>query len=116
MQIIVESRDAAAAQFRHFSVQRVRFALRRLTAFVPHAKVQFSDVNGPRGGVDKRCQIEIKTANFGTVVIASLARDWRTALDSSLSRATRLLTRSLQRHQKTMRDRTSKLTLDCPSI
>ena len=112
MQIIFESRDADGAQVRDFSVERVRFALRRLTTVVPHAKVQFSDVNGPRGGVDKRCQVELKTDSLGTVVIASLARDWRTALDRSLTRATRVLTRNLQRVQKPARDRTAKLALD----
>jgi hypothetical protein len=112
MQIVFESRDADGALMRDFSMRRVRFALRRLTTFVPHAKVQFSDVNGPRGGVDKRCQLELKTDNAGTLVIASLARDWRTALDRSLSRATRAVKRSLQRTQKPVRDRSAKLTPD----
>ena len=112
MQIIFESRDANGIHMRELSVERVRFALRRLTAMVPRAKVQFSDVNGPRGGVDKRCQVELKTDAAGTVVIASLARDWRTALDRSLTRATRVLTRSLQRSQKPLRGRTAKLALD----
>ena len=111
MQIIFESRDADGAQMRDVSVERVRFALRRLSTFVPHAKVQFTDINGPRGGVDKRCQVELTTEMAGTVVIASLARDWRTALDRSLGRATRVLTRSLQRAQKPVRDRTAKLAL-----
>jgi hypothetical protein len=100
MQIVFESRDADGAHLRDFSVERVRFALRRLSALVPRAKVQFSDVNGPRGGVDKRCQLELKTQAAGTVVIASLARNWRTALDRSLRRATQVLTRSLQRNRK----------------
>lgn len=112
MQIIFESRDADSAQMRDVSVERVRFALRRLTAMVPRAKVQFSDVNGPRGGVDKRCQVELNADAAGTVVIVSLARDWRTALDRSLGRATRVLTRSLQRNQKPTRVRTAKLALD----
>lgn len=112
MQVIFESRDADGATMRELSVERVRFALRRLATWVPRAKVQFSDVNGPRGGVDKRCQVELSTEAAGTVVIASLARDWRTALDRSLGRATRVLTRSLQRNQKPTRDRTAKLTLD----
>ena len=112
MQIIFESRDADGSQMRDLSVERVRFALRRLTALVPRAKVQFSDVNGPRGGVDKRCQVELKTETAGTVVIASLAHDWRTALDRSLTRATRVLTRSVQRSQKPARGRTTKLALD----
>ena len=112
MQIIFESRDADGSHMRDLSVERVRFALRRLVAMVPHAKVQFSDVNGPRGGVDKRCQVELKTDGAGTVVIASLARDWRTALDRSLSRATRVVTRGLQRAQKPVRGRTARLALD----
>ena len=112
MQVIFDSRDADGRQLREFSVARVHFALRRLTSFVPHAKVQFSDVNGPRGGVDKRCQVELKTNHGDMVVIASLAGDWRTALDRSLSRATRVLKRSLQRTQKPVRDRSIKLAID----
>jgi hypothetical protein len=112
MQIIFESRDTDANQMRDLSIERVRFALRRLTSWVPRAKVQFSDINGPRGGVDKRCQVELKTDTVGTVVITSLAHDWRTALDRSLTRATRVLTRSLQRDQKAVRTRTAKLALD----
>jgi hypothetical protein len=105
MQVIFESRDINGAGLRDLTEQRVRFALRRLSALVPRAKVQFSDVNGPRGGVDKRCQVELKTDSAGTVVIASLARDWRTALDRSLARAIRVLARSLQRSRKPARSR-----------
>ncbi len=112
MHIIFESRVADGTRLRDLSVARVRFALRRLSALVPRARVQFSDVNGPRGGVDKRCQVELKTVSAGTLVIASLARDWRTALDRSLNRATRVLTRSLQRSQKPVRGRTARRALD----
>lgn len=115
MQIIFESRytdESEASRMRELSIDKVRFALRRLNTLVPRAKVQFSDVNGPRGGVDKRCQVELKTETAGTVVIASLASDWRTALDRSLARATRVLTRAVQRSQKPARGRTARLALD----
>ena len=112
MQIIFESRDADGSQLREPSLERVRFALRRLSFQVPRARVLFSDVNGPRGGIDKRCQVELSTDGAGTVVIASLARDWRTALDRSLTRATRVLRRSLQRNQKPARGRSAKPALD----
>ena len=79
---------------------------------MPRAKVQFSDVNGPRGGVDKRCQVELQTEHAGTVVIASLACDWRTALDRSLSRAIRVLVRTLQRGKKPIRGRAAKWAMD----
>ena len=121
MQIIFESRhingndgnnDNNDNQLRNLAVDKMRFALRRLSNLVPRAKVQFTDVNGPRGGVDKRCQVELTTDTAGTVVIASLARDWRTALDRSLTRARRVLTRSVQRGQKPVRGRTAKMALD----
>ncbi len=111
MQILVESRFADGKKLREVSVQRVRFALRRLSSFVPRAKVQFTDDNGPRGGIDKRCQVELNTDKVGTVVIASLASDWQTALDRSVGRATRVLARSLQRIQKPLRGRQAKLIL-----
>ena len=111
MQIIFESRDADGIQMREASLERVRFTLRRLKTLVPRAKVQFSDVNGPRGGVDKRCQVELSTETAGTVVVTGLARDWRTALDQCLKRATRMLTRGLQRKQKPVRGRSARLAL-----
>lgn len=112
MQIIFEARDPDCNQLRERSLERVRFALRRLSFLVPRARVQFSDVNGPRGGVAKRCQVELSTDGMGTVVIASLARDWRIALDRSLTRATRVLRRSLQRNHKPARGRSARLALD----
>lgn len=112
MQIIVESRDTDGAQMRSLATERVRFALRRLASFVPHAKVQFSDVNGPRGGIDKRCQVELKTDKVGTVVIASVARNRVHALNRALSRAIHAITRSLRRAHKPARGRSSKLAIE----
>ena len=97
MQVLFESRDPEAMVLRDLAEKRVRFSMRRLTWLVPRAKVQLSDVNGPRGGVDKRCQIELKTEGGGMVVITAMARDWRSALDSALSRAARALLRLAQR-------------------
>jgi ATP-dependent Zn protease len=54
-------------------------------------------MNGPRGGVDKRCQVELKTDGAGSVVVVSVAKDWRTALDDALARAARFLMRLWRR-------------------
>jgi hypothetical protein len=107
MQIIFESRDADGTRMRDVSIDRMRFALRRLSWLVPHAKIQLSDVNGPRGGVDKRCQVELKTQTAGTLVISALANNWRTALDQSLARATKVLTHTMQRKQQPVRERST---------
>jgi hypothetical protein len=100
MQVIFKARDADAEQFRTIAVRRVRFAMRRLSWLAPRASVQLSDVNGPRGGVDKRCQIELATKGGPPVIVTSMARDWLSALQSALTRATRSLLHSYKRSRQ----------------
>ena len=79
--------------------ERVRFVMRRLAQRVTRADIHLSDINGPRGGIDKRCQITLKTDQNGVLVIRTLAGDWRSALDEALDRSVRLLTRVWQRRR-----------------
>ena len=105
MQVLFKSRHPHAADLRDLAESRVRFVLRRLGWLVPRAEVQLSDVNGPRGGIDKRCQVELRTDGAGSVVVASVARDWRAALDAALARATRFLLRVWRRANGARRTR-----------
>lgn len=107
MQVIFESRHAGGAEHREAAIERLRFTTRRLAWLISSARLQLSDINGPRGGTDKQCQIELKTST-GTVLISSLATDWRSALDRALQRAIRVLVRSLQRQRR--HDRSGQVT------
>jgi len=93
MQVLFKSRHPQATELRDMTERRVRFALRRLGWLVPRAEVQMSDVNSPHGGLDKRCHVVLRTEGAGSVVVASVANDWRTALDNALARAARFLMR-----------------------
>lgn len=93
MQVLFKSRHPRATELRDLTERRVRFVLRRLGWLVPRAEVEMSDVNGPRGGIDKRCQVELRTDGTGSVIVACVANDWRTALDNALARAARHLMR-----------------------
>jgi len=97
MQVLFKCRHPHATDLRELTERRVRLVLRRLGWLVPRAEVQMSDVNGPRGGIDKRCRVELRTNGSGCVVVASVASDWRTALDNALARAARFLMRLRQR-------------------
>lgn len=99
MQVVFTSRDLEGAAMRDLAVRRVRFAMRRMAWLVPRATVQLSDTNGPRGGIDKRCQLLLKTEQGGVITVTSVARDWRSAIDVALERATRVLRRLWQRRQ-----------------
>lgn len=100
MQVIFESPDPQAAELRTLTERRVRQALRRLAWLIPRVRVHLSDINGPLGGIDKRCQIELMTDGGKPVVVTSLARDWFSALQSALTRATRSLLHNWQRSRK----------------
>lgn len=97
MQLIFETRDPHAARWRDVAERRLRFVIRRLLWLVPQARIRLSDLNGPRGGVDKRCQVELHTAGAGTVVVTAVATHWPAALDRALARAGRALPRAWRR-------------------
>ncbi len=99
MEVLFETRHPEAAAMHDLAVRRLRFVMRRLTWLVPRAKVSMSDVNGPRGGADKRVLIELKAHTNSPIVVTAIARDWRSALDSALSRAARVLMRNWRRDQ-----------------
>lgn len=112
MQVVFKARDPQAAAMAELAQRRLRFAFRRLSWLVPHATVQLSDINGPRGGVDKRCQVELATDGAGMVVVTSVARDWRTAIDLALARASRFLVRLWRRSRDPRRARQRGLAID----
>jgi hypothetical protein len=99
MQVLFEARSPEALALRGVAVRRTRFVMRRLHWMVPRARVHLDDVNGLRGGVDKRCRIELRAPAGNPVVVTSMATDWRRALDAALTRAVRALLRLWQRHR-----------------
>ncbi len=112
MQVQIETRDPRSAEYRDLAEHRVRFVMRRLAWMVSRAQIQLSDVNGHRGGVDKRCQVLLKSNGRSVLVITSTASDWRAALDTALSRAARLLVRAWRRDRDPSRMRGNKLRVN----
>jgi hypothetical protein len=110
MEVQFESRDAEAAPLRDWTLSRLRFSMRRMVGLVPRAAIRLSDVNGPRGGVDKRCQVQLSTEGRGSVLITTVASDWRAAVDQALARAARALRRLWKREARFQRPRARSLT------
>ncbi len=75
--------------------QRLRAAVPRILAtaldqFAPHLRaidVWLEDVNGPRGGVDTRCRIEVSLRPRGQIVVSSLATNEYVAVADAAARA-----------------------------
>jgi len=103
MQVMFKSRDREAVLLRSFVRQRIRFVFRRMDWLISKATVSMSDINGPRGGLDKRCQVQVQPPDATPVVVTSIARDWRGALDLALARAARAIIRKQQARIATRR-------------
>nr|WP_315232214.1 HPF/RaiA family ribosome-associated protein [uncultured Albidiferax sp.] len=100
MHIIVETQGAdtkpGTKQLGTASEQRLRFALRRLAAFVDTVRVSYRDANGPRGGVDKQCQVQLHLRGRGNIVVKTTASDWYAALQAAIRRAVSRVVKHLQ--------------------
>ncbi|MFO1323534.1 MAG: HPF/RaiA family ribosome-associated protein [Burkholderiales bacterium] len=103
MQVHFESRTPDGALVQHSATRRARFVMRRLSWLVPRVRIVLSDVNGARGGIDKRCQVETQAVTGNTVVVVAMATNWHAAVDLALKRVSRTLLRSWRRMQQ--RDR-----------
>jgi putative sigma-54 modulation protein len=80
-----------------YTTKHMHFALKRNDALIVRARVWLADINGPRGGVDKRCQIELKLAGQNNIVIEDVETDLYVAIDRASGRCMRTLARRIER-------------------
>jgi ribosome-associated translation inhibitor RaiA len=59
--------------------------------------VRLSDVNGPRGGLDKRCSIQFTDARRLTLSVEERARSYYGAIDAAAAKLGRALVKALER-------------------
>lgn len=62
--------------------------------------VRLYDINGPRGGKDKRCHVRIPLPRNREVVVEDTAADLYVAIDRAIDRASRTLNRRLSRQRE----------------
>lgn len=77
--------------------RRLGFALDRFAKRIEQVRVRFNDLNGPRGGIDKRCAIECNLGPHGIVVIEETDADLYTAIDRAAQRVKVAVRRKLDR-------------------
>lgn len=73
--------------------RRVDFALGRIGGGVQRVVVRLYDVNGTRGGIDKRCRLQLHLADGGEVVVQDTRSDLYEAIGAAIERAARALKR-----------------------
>lgn len=79
--------------------RRLRFALRRFADHVGEVQIQLADVNGPRGGVDKRCRITVPLLPRGVVRVEGDGDDPFALVAQVAKRVGRSVRRTLARRR-----------------
>lgn len=83
MDMQFRSPDPEGALWHQRSLARMRRALRRMHGAVAQVRVQLEDINGPDGGVDKRCRVEVAVPGQEPVAVTATARSWQASIDAA---------------------------------
>ena len=70
---------------------------RRFEGRVGQVTVRLKDINGPRGGIDKRCQLLVDVADVGRLVFEADHSDLPRAIDLAVGRAKHRIAREVRR-------------------
>jgi hypothetical protein len=78
----------------------VRFALDRFQRRIKNVTIGLTDLNGPRGGVDKRCRVQVALEPSGLVLIQEDSPDLVAAVNVAAGRVGCAVARKLQRERR----------------
>lgn len=80
-----------------YVMRRVHQHLSRFGSRVSDVTVRFTDVNGPKGGADKRCQLTVSGPRLGTVNLTTMHWDLYAGIDLALHRLDQVIGRTVER-------------------
>lgn len=93
----------ADAGLRETVVNCVYWTLRRYAKRICDVGVWLDDVNGPRGGIDRVCRIQVRLAGPGILTVESRAGTIHAAVGMAADRAKRAIVRKLKRRRMVTR-------------
>jgi putative sigma-54 modulation protein len=88
---------ALEAEHREQIQRRASFALSRMSALIRQVDVHLTDVNGPRGGVDTQCRVQVLLDRGEPVVIEDIDHDLIALINRSLARAGQAVDRRISK-------------------
>ena len=98
MEVDIQTRNFVLTEGLRSHVQRrLFFAMARFQGRVQRITVRLSDTNGPRGGLDKCCHLQIRVDGVPDIVVSSTEKDLYAAISGSAERAGQSLRRYLKR-------------------
>lgn len=100
MKIDIQARDFSLTEaMQNYVNKRINSALTCNNQYIQRIIVRLSDVNGPKGGVDKRCHIQVVIPHQADVVIDDVENNLYAAVDIATNRAGHTVSRHIARHR-----------------
>lgn len=101
MEILIKTRGLSTPlSTRQHAARRMKAALGRFGHDIRSVTVRLSDINGPRGGLDKLCRVVVHLKNRA-LVMEELGADAHTVLDALADRLHHTVARHLNKVLKT---------------
>jgi putative sigma-54 modulation protein len=95
--------ETQGIESRHLLVEhtkkRMAYALSHAYDHIERVNVRLSDINGPRGGIDKSCLLTIDIRGLEPIVVEDIQADIISAIDRAADRAGRSIIRKLEKHR-----------------
>ncbi|HHJ19638.1 MAG TPA: HPF/RaiA family ribosome-associated protein [Gammaproteobacteria bacterium] len=115
MKIDIQARQFTLTEaLRNHTERRLHFALTCCDSHIQRVVIRLSDINGPRGGEDKRCHLQVVLSGLPDVVVDDVESDLYVAIDRAADRAGRTVVRKIERQQTLLRHHRSSLPSENP--
>jgi ribosome-associated translation inhibitor RaiA len=100
--------DLTPPMYRH-AIDHIAAKVAKYARVISNLTVRLQDINGPKGGIDKRCRIELTIAGFDPVIIDETDQDAYAAIDVAGERLRKVVSQVLDERRSRRRQAGRKL-------
>lgn len=95
----------SSSALRDYVMKRIRTQLGRFAHELTHVLVRVGDINGPKGGVDKRCKVTAMGPRIRFTTVEDVSDDPYSAVDLAVGKVGQTLGRGIERVKQMRRSR-----------
>jgi ribosome-associated translation inhibitor RaiA len=106
---LVDRSGEMGDSLKQLAERRLEFALSNYEDRIQSVSVVVSDLNGPRGGIDKEVRISVRMKRHGEIIVTDRDNDLAACLSRAAARCGRAVARSVDRIQKPKRQSPSRI-------